>query len=425
MKKKYVLAIASILIIGIMMFATRNSPNHVIRPQAAIGSSVSSGGGGGMALTSGASNLRTFECIIETATDVVVAEFVAQRPFGQRVSEYEFIVHERVIGNAPDTIFVYVIYGESSHLLTAPAFQFTEGVQYLLPIIRLNDVYANLHYDAYIFQRDLILDINDPSISTMYNQPLSLFSILDFDNNITRAQIISHVRSLPRDPFNSIDRIFITTDNLRDIINGSPNVIVVEITEPISMSNQQRYTDIIATDIYLTTVVEVMKGNLQVGDLVEIIFFADTVFIDETHIVSVVSGCPCCNDPLFQIFTSRYSLHDLEQRDEIAAIIRGPNRRPPASNPGPWQSSDEDPPTSSPTPTPTSSPTPTASTSRFTASLNTPDTAVNIALTNIEAALPADFVAAMQQCSNATTKTPYSYKKKCTAWQHQQPTRKQ
>jgi len=347
--------------------------------------------------------------LVEVATDVVVAEFVAHRPFGQRASEYEFIVHEQIIGNTADTIFVYVVYEEQSHVFADPAFQFTVGTLYLLPLIQINNIYASFHYDGYMLERDLLLNLDDPSRSTLYNQPLSLFSNIDFtSSNITREYIISYVRMLPRFPFYTIDSIFITTDYLRDIINGSPYVLVVEITEPVRMSSAQPHTDIVATDIYLTTVVEVLKGNLQIGDIVQVVFFADTVLPGETHIVSVT---PTSTSSYFQMFTSRNSLHDLEQRDEIAAIIRGPNRRPPANNPGPWQSSDEDPPASSPTPTPASSPTPTPASSptpsanplRFTASLNTPDTAVNIALTNIEAALPADFVAAMQQRDNLNT----------------------
>jgi len=332
---------------------------------------------------------RTFESVIERATDVVVAEFVARRPFGLRASEYEFIVHDRIIGNAADTIFVYIIYDEMQHRFVDPNLQFSTDTQYLLALIKDNNIYSTLHYDGFLFVNDLILDLNNPSRSTMHNQPLSLFSQMNFDSvGLTSEHIISYVRTLPNNPHHRVDRVFITTDNLRDIITGSPYVLVVEITEPISMSSDFPHrADIIFTDIYLTTVVEVLKGDLRVGDLVDIIFFGDTVFPGETHIVSVA---PSSGSPYFQVFTSSHSLHSLDQRDEIMAIIRGPSRPATSSSATPTPSPTPEP---SPTPTPTPVPVP-AGPSRFSASPYDPDIPGTMRLENLSIDLPEDFVSA-------------------------------
>ncbi|MCL2843602.1 MAG: hypothetical protein FWE28_09160 [Oscillospiraceae bacterium] len=40
-------------------------------------------------------------------TDVVIAQYIGHRPFGENATEFEFIVLDRVLGNAADRIFVY------------------------------------------------------------------------------------------------------------------------------------------------------------------------------------------------------------------------------------------------------------------------------------------------------------------------------
>ena len=183
MNRKHLLTISSILLMATLLFTAYNSSMHIIRPR---GVTAASGGGGVMGLTGSA----TFEDVIAEATDVVVAELVAQRPL-QGATEYEFIVHDRVFGNAQDTIFVYVIYAEMSSSFAAPEFQFTMGTQYLLALIKLADVYTNFHDDGFMFASDLILDLDDPSRSTMYNQTLSLHSRMNFNGrSLTGERII-------------------------------------------------------------------------------------------------------------------------------------------------------------------------------------------------------------------------------------------
>jgi len=357
---------------------------------------VESGGGGSGSMTFGMGHRWTFESAVEIATDVVVAEFVGRRPFGQSATEYEFIVHDRVYGNAADTIFVYVVYDEMSHRFADSDFQFITGTQYLLTLIKLANVYARFHYDGFMFASDLILNLDDPSRSTLYGQPLALHSDMNFDSiGLTKEHVISYVRSLPRNPYEVINRVFITSDDLRDIISNSPYVLIIDITEPRRLASQALQSDIQATDIYYITVVEVLKGDMEVGQIVPVIFFADTVFPGETHLVSIAPSDPAV--PYFYRFTSRNSLHSINQRNEIVAIIRG--RHQPLAPP---QADSTTTPAPTPQPTPVSTPAPdneqetTAddSPSRFTASLYEPSETASIELTNIEIDLPEDFVSA-------------------------------
>ena len=392
MKRKHFLLIVIMSFVAILLAISNNS---IAVQNRAHGLRAASPGSRSMA----SSSYLSFEDSVTVAHHVVVAEFVDRRPFGPYFTEFEFLVHENVIGNTAETIFVYT---DDVFRISCPGgdvMQFAAGTQYLLVLAVINNVYARFCDYGMGFITDLILDLNNPSRSTMYGEPLSMHSRLTFDDNLTREQILSHVRSLPRNPDPLY--MFITSESLADIINGSPDVVIIEINEPWQLAGMGVHYDVVSTDIYYATILEVLKGRMQVGNVLRIVFYADTVFTGDTHLVSIRQTDPHTTTPFFHEFTSRNSLHDLEQRDEIAAIIRGPNRRPPASNPGPWQSSDEEPPTSSPTSQP--SPTPPATPLRFTASLSSPGAAASINLTNTDVTLPADFVTTMQQRDNQNT----------------------
>jgi len=268
---------------------------------------------------------RTLEDATIMATDIVVAQYVTRRPFGERLTEFEFVVHERIFGNAADRIFVYVSDRERSIMNNDRPF--TSNTQYLLILEKLTDVYANTHEDGFTFITDLMLDLNSPTSSTMYNEPLTLHSTgMNFDSrSLTRDDIVSYISTLTQN--NAPAREYIRSDDLKDIVEGSPHILIVEITEPRRLVHEQNSTDWMSTDIYHTTIIEVLKGDKQVGDTVQVIFFADTVFPGETHIVSMAPRDPAA--PYFYSFTSRHSLHPLSQRDEIIALISGTT--PPSS----------------------------------------------------------------------------------------------
>jgi len=366
------------------------------------GSSVASGSSY-MALT----EYRSFEDAITMATHVVVAELVDRRSFGLDFIEFEFIVHERVIGDVDDTIFVYTDNIDWCCGFSGCDLKFTTDTQYLLVLLEIANVYASFHDYGLRFFNDIILDMNDPSRSTMYNEPLSQHSRLSFNGGLTRDQILSHVQLQPRDPFPTT--MFITSENLEDIINGSPYVLMVEINEPWRLAGGGAHEDVVSTDIYYVTIIEVLKGNMQVNDVLRVVFYAGTVFPGEIHLVSVSHNDPHISTPFFHTFTSRNSLHCMEEQlDEIRAILR-PRRRPnldPIELPTPTPTPTPTPsPTPSPTPEPEPSPTPEPVDepevvedevfSRFTAALHEPNEAASINLANIEIELPEDFVSDM------------------------------
>ena len=413
MKKKCLFVILVMFLMTTLFYTAYNSHAHIIRMSYAralaampVGEEAAMPIGRDFDMGLSCCCHYTFENKIRMATDVVVVEFVARKPFAQYATEYEFIVHDRIFGDAADTIFVYAIYDEMGFQFARTGFQFTTDTLYLLPLIKLNNIYSRVHYDGFMFTSTLMLDLNDPSGSTIHGMPLSLYSDINFNSRgLTKESIISYVRTLPRRPFPTVNRVFITTDDLVDIIDGSPYVLVIEITEPVRMASEARRSDITSTDIYLTTVVEVLRGDLQVGDTVQVSFFAGTVFPGETHIVSVSPLCFCCRSPHYQIFTSRHSLHCVDQRDEIMSIINPPRRPSTGGNAGTWEESPAETPRPSPSPTPSPAPalTQAEASSRFSATLYDPDEAGDIELINIEVDLPEDFLTAMLQRDDLNT----------------------
>jgi len=278
---------------------------------------------------------RTFEeALLEFATDVVVAQYVGHRPFSDNLTEFEFIVSKRILGDAADRIFVYVrhtdatVFGSERSVLYNPGdFTFVPGVEYLLPLTAINSPYAMTHEDGFVFILNIVIDLEQPQNSIMYSESLYHHAEgLDFNSrNISREQIESYVGELTRDI--TPPRGVIRSESIEDIVLGSPHIFIVEINHPLRLSGAQLVTDVMLTDIYYVTIVEVLKGEIVLSDDLAdpdggflITFFADTVLPGERHIVAVrpiEEGSPWFD------FTSRNSLFRMDQLDEIMLILSG------------------------------------------------------------------------------------------------------
>ena len=271
---------------------------------------------------------RDFEETAEMATDVVIARYVTRRPFGQNLTEFEFVIQERIFGNAADRIFVYVDHRISTSALRADGSvaepNFSTGTDYLLMLYKLDSVTSTTHVDGFWFLSNLVLDLNNPSASTIHGEPLTQHSRgMNFNNrNLLRASIVAYVSELTRN--NTPSREPIRSDDIKDVITGSSYVLVVEINEPIRLAHQAIRSDLmVATDIYNTTVVRSLKGDMEVGDTVRMIFFADTVQMGERHIIAiepleVIEG----HSSYFHMFSTRnHSLFRMDQLNEIMEIL--------------------------------------------------------------------------------------------------------
>jgi hypothetical protein len=264
----------------------------------------------------------TFEEALEVVTDVVVVQYIESRPFGESLREFEFEVSERVLGDAANRIFVYVdtsilysVTGRDIITYWPGNLTFDSDTEYLLPLERIVRPYANTHDDGFKFVDNIVIDLDDPSNSTMYNESLAPHSRrLNFNNQPSRSRIISRVERLTRRNPPADD--FIRSEDMEDIINGSPYVLIVEINEPESLSSGE--SDWMSTDSYYVTLVEALKGDINMENITGVTFFADTVSPGGQHIVAVE---PMSEGSSWFDFTSRNSLFSMDQLYEIIALI--------------------------------------------------------------------------------------------------------
>ena len=275
--------------------------------------------------------LPLHESLAGFTTDIVIARLVERKMLNDVVMRFEFVVDEVLVGNAEERIFVYIdgwIETEGYDDWDAPVRRgIVPGVDYLLMLSRLSlSPYRHSHIypNGFGFINDMVIDLTNLVIGDYENTPLAWeLPGLDFDAGVSQAQLIAHIASLA-DPLRYMERydtVFVESDLLEDIIVGSPDILVVEINEPLWLSSQQFNTNWSATDIFFATVVEVLDGasSVAVGSRIEVEFFADTVSTGERHIVAVTR-----HEYGWFDFTSRNSLFSTDQIDEILHILHPP-----------------------------------------------------------------------------------------------------
>ena len=274
------------------------------------------------------SYIKFEEAILEFSTDIVVAQYIGQKPFGKKAIEFEFAVKERILGDAPDRILVYaepvsdadidVVGSEREINYRKGHLSFDTGTEYMLVLGKSSSPYLKTPDDAYSFIRDIVVDLNDPSKSTMYSGSMSQHSkVLEFSKSSTREEIVSYVEEVVRG-YDPPRMDYIKSDKIEDAINGSSNIWVIEISNPLRLSDEVPETDWMDTDIYYCTVVEILKGGIKAEDEIAVIFFADTVKTGETYVVAVE---PLEEGGSWYRFASKNSLFQKDQYDEIKSIM--------------------------------------------------------------------------------------------------------
>lgn len=266
------------------------------------------------------------QTLAEFTTDVVIVQYVGHRQFGEHSTEFEFIVLERILGNAADRIFVYAELANddgrpaptSAHI-SSLGLNFNHGVNYLLPLIMITHPQANTHDDGFTFVQYSIFDLDNPLNSVVLGRQIyqALFTSLNIDDNISKQDIVSFVAELTKD--NPPARDIIRSDAIEDIVTGSRYIVAVEINRPLRLSDEQRTTDFAATDLYYVTALRTLKGDFIAPDGFLIIFPANTVSTGERHIVAIE---PISEGSSWFRFTARNSLFTMDQHDEIMRILR-------------------------------------------------------------------------------------------------------
>ena len=267
------------------------------------------------------------ESALQAATDVVIVQYVGSRPFGQYLTEFEFTVVERILGNAAETIFVYAHFADDgsaivvSTQISGLGLTFDRETNYLLPLRTVDSPYSNTRDGGFTFVQYAVFDLCNPQNSVSLGRPLSESRLpgLNVSSTTSGQDIVSFIAELTMD--NPPANDFIRSAAIEDIVHGSPYIFVVEIARPMRLSREQVHTGWRATDLYYVTVIQTLKGNFNADGRVVVVFHADTVLPGEKHIVTVR---PLSPGSTWFNFTSRNSLFGLEQLDEIVDIINRP-----------------------------------------------------------------------------------------------------
>ena len=310
-----------IVVLGIYVVTRQNTSSYCFTPK----SNVSNNG----VHEHASYEYVTFEGALTDLNDVVIAQCVGYRPFGENATEIEFLVLEWVVGEPRATgdyanrIFVYV----DNHLdafvsgggvdFQPSMLTLMHGTEYLLPLGRTGGPYSYAPDNSFRFSGgNIVIDLDNLENSVMYAEPLSNHTTgLNLYGGVSRDEIIAYVRERTEGNPPRI-RDFIRSEAIEDIINGSPYVWIVEIGEARRLSSGTSVW--MSTDIYFVTVIESLKGDIVVSDELNTMFFADTVFPGERHIIAVE---PISEGSMSFDFTSRNSLFRMDQLDEILAII--------------------------------------------------------------------------------------------------------
>ncbi|MDR2589503.1 MAG: hypothetical protein LBC71_00705 [Oscillospiraceae bacterium] len=270
---------------------------------------------------------QDFDETLHSSTDIVMVNYIGHKPFGDNLIEYEFIVIDRILGSAESTIFVYIESNNVSVIKSGGNIDynlaetmFDVGIDYVIVLKRLQGAMLKTHEDGYLLINNLIINMDTPSLSTMYNEPLSRHSTrLNFASaNISENQITQYIKN---ETVNNIQMEQpIRSDNIVEIIGKSPYIVIINIEEPRRLVNQQVTKDWMETDIYFVSIERVLKGIIDnaIDIEVSVIFLADMVKTGEQYIVAVDRIEESSNT--FEL-TTKNSLFDIRQLDEILTLL--------------------------------------------------------------------------------------------------------
>ena len=171
----------------------------------------------------------TFEDACELATDVVVATFTGCRPYGA-ATEFSFTVKERLLGNAPEQINVYVM-GTTVFVDDASVGNYNQqemflyhDTDYLLVLDHRVSIYNEV--DIYQFVCNIAIDVSNIESGKMYNQPISAHSS-KFDFSKADAQTtITYIQNLVKNNTPSAQPVKDPSTN--EIMSTSTDVVVVQ-----------------------------------------------------------------------------------------------------------------------------------------------------------------------------------------------------
>lgn len=262
-----------------------------------------------------------FETRVGRSTDIVKATYEKAKPFTTKSNDgsivFEgvactFTVQERFRGDAAETIEVWFFkYSSDSYSLEAA--QYEEGKEYYLLLTRSTDV---LRHDYYtIVSRSTFLPADDMENARVDGEPLEQHAT---------AESITQLKADPAAFFESrVDTEYLEAQykpiyetDLPTVVTGSKYVLKVRV-EKKSSNNGFAFE----REDYVCQVVTTIKGDVSEGEQIEVLFPTKAVSPGDEVIVAVHSHGKGFDTEQSFSFTSRASLMDVSQEEEIRQVL--------------------------------------------------------------------------------------------------------
>lgn len=266
-----------------------------------------------------------FETRVGRSTDIVKATcgkaktFTSKQNDGSVFSEgmeVSFTVQERYRGDAGETIqvrFYNSVRSNDGEIYSTAATQYEEGKEYYLLLTRSIDV---LRHDYYkLVTRGVFLSADDMENARVDGDPLEQHATVESITQLKADPAAFFESHVDTEYLEAQYKPIYETD-LPTVVIGSDYVLKVEVKKKSS------YNEIVIDrECYVCQVVTTIKGDVSEGEQIEVLFPTKAVSPGDEVIVAVRSHGKGSDTEQSFAFTSRASLMDVSQEEEIRQVL--------------------------------------------------------------------------------------------------------
>lgn len=250
----------------------------------------------------------TFEEVLDGSTDIVKAKCLDVVNYEDNL-EYTFQLTERYVGE--DIGEIFYLYVMDWMVDRTPTYEPEQ--EYFLMLWRTRDVYAE--HDKYInYTHRLYLPCSSFDQANMYDEAITEHSNMESCATAEELEqyIVEYLANHPiedRPLYVGVD--YIDSSDMKTIVEQSEFVAVVQVKELHNF-----LYDAWDRDDWLCTVMNVLKGDLEVDEEIDIIFPKDAVRVGDIYIVTLAS-----TDGSIYSFSAKNSIYPISELDQIQEYL--------------------------------------------------------------------------------------------------------
>ena len=255
-------------------------------------------------------NQYSLEELMRTSDNVLKARFVSKTVDGNEII-YRFNVLEEYYGKTGRKT-IDVFYNTKWGLPTGIAYE--SGKDYFLLLYEDGDQYSGGQGEWVSVSYEIFLPVGDVSKMTLYGRPVKEQS--DIKKLENEKDFVDHLKSViaKEDLPEPKEKKYIMSDDMGEIVSHSEVIFAATV-----IKDQYRGVNDInpKKDFFTCEITKVYKGNIEVGEAVDVVFRKNTVSIGDTVIFA---GYWDEATGLYRI-TSPSSVYKMTEKDNIIALI--------------------------------------------------------------------------------------------------------